>query len=161
LPGKPICLLALVILAGCGGSTRSNLQTVRGDGYRFEAPAVWTAVPAKTSEAVKHGAVDLMEVLRFRLEKPYRVARFAAVARELDNDVAQLARQGSARITSRATVSLAGRKARSYSLEYGEQKIEEIAFVLEGQNEYQLLCRRAPSAPDTSCQAFFASFTLT
>jgi hypothetical protein len=117
-------------------------------------------VPAKTSEAVKHGALDLMEVLRFRLEKPYRVARFAAVARELDNDVSQLARQGSARVTSRATVSLAGRKARSYRLQYGKQKIEEIAFVLEGTNEYQLLCRRAPSASDTSCRAFFASFTL-
>lgn len=155
-----MCLAALSILAGCGGSGRSDLQTLRGDGFRFQAPAAWTVLETATSATAKDGAVDELEVLRFRLEKPYRTALFAAAARELDGVIARVAAQLKGRVASRATVLLADRKSRSYRVEYGHGKTQEIAFVLEGQIEYELLCRRPSSQPDATCRAFFASFAL-
>ena len=56
---------------------------------------------------------------------------------------------------------IGGRKARSYRIEYGPGKSQEIAFVLDGQTEYELLCRRPAAEPDARCKAFFASFHLT
>jgi hypothetical protein len=99
-------------------------------------------------------------VLHFTLEKPYRVARFAAVARELDRDAAGLAKQNSGRVVKRLTMQVTGRKTRYYMIDYGSGTTEEIAFVLEAKNEYQILCRRSSSASDASCTQFFASFAL-
>jgi len=98
-------------------------------------------------------------VTHFRLEKPYRVARFAAVSRELDGVAAGLARQSSGRLAQRATRRVAGRKTRYYRIEY-RRKVEETAFVLTGLDEYQLLCRRAAGASDATCAQLFSSFKL-
>ncbi len=153
-------LLGLIILAGCGGSGKSDLQTVTGEGFRFQAPAAWTVAQKTTSVAASSGPVDRVEVLRFRLVKPYRTALFERVSHELDAVVSRIAVQLSGRVTSRTTVRLAGRRARSYHVEYGPGRLQEIAFVLEGQTEYELLCRRPASEPDAGCQAFFGSFAL-
>ncbi|HUY72770.1 MAG TPA: hypothetical protein VMV08_11045 [Gaiellaceae bacterium] len=107
-----------------------------------------------------NGRVDLLEVLHFTLEKPYRVDRFGAVARELDRDAAGLAKQNSGRLVKRVTMLVTGRRTRYYEIEYGRGTTEEIAFVLEAKNEYQVLCRRTSSASDASCAQLFASFAL-
>ena len=65
------------------------------------------------------------------------------------------------RVETRATRQIAGRKTRYYEIAYGPGKTEEIAFVLVDRNEYQVLCRRASSAPDTNCAQLFQSFAVT
>jgi hypothetical protein len=149
-----------LILAACGGSTTSNVQTVRGEGYTFDAPAGWTVSHKPGLSIATQGPTALVEVQQFTLEKPYRVARFAAVSRELDGDASTLARQSSGKLVSRATRQIAGRKTRYYSIDYGPGKRYEIAFVLDGLREYQLLCRRVSSASDSPCSQLFSSFSL-
>lgn len=114
----------------------------------------------KGSSVLASQGLEIVEVTHFRLEKPYRVARFAAVSRELDGVAGGLARQIKGTLVDRATVRIAGRKTRYYRLEYGG-KVEETAFVLSGLDEYQLLCRRNASAPDATCAQLFSSFALT
>ncbi len=95
----------------------------------------------------------------FTLEKPYRVARFASVSRELDSVAAGLAHQSKGSLVQRSTVRIGGRRTRYYKIEY-DGKVEETAFVLSGLDEFQLLCRRAASAPDSICAQLFSSFAL-
>ena len=45
-------------------------------------------------------------------------------------------------IVKRSTMLVAGRKTRYYALEYAPRTTEELAFVLYGKDEYQVLCRR-------------------
>jgi hypothetical protein len=153
-----LVVLAPAILAGCGGSAKSNVQTVRGNGYRFTAPATWTVLHKGASTSASRG-LDLVEVTHFTLEKPYRVARFASVSRELDSVAAGLARQSAGRLEERATRKVGGRKTRYYRISYGT-KVEETAFVLSGLDEYEVLCRRAAKAPDATCARLFSSFKL-
>jgi hypothetical protein len=153
-------VLPLIILAGCGGSTSEKTQTVKGDGFRFEAPADWTVVRKGPSVAVVNGDVNRVEVVRFKLEKPYRPALFVAAAHELDGVVDRLAGQLKGKVSGESTSELAGRKARSYTIDYGPGKTQEIAFVLEGQDEFQLLCRRGSSAPNDPCAQLFTTFAL-
>ncbi len=157
---RSLGVLALLILAGCGGSTSAKTQTVKGDGFRFEAPAAWAVVRKGPSVAAVDGDVDRVEVLRFTLEKQYRPALFAAASKELDGVVERLAGQLSGKVSSRSTADLAGRKARSYTIDYGDGKTQEIAFVLDGRSEFQLLCRRAASAPNDTCTQLFPTFAL-
>jgi hypothetical protein len=153
-------VLPLLILAGCGGSTSAKTQTVKGDGFSYAAPADWTVVRKGPSVAAVDGEVNRIEVLRFRLEKPYRPALFAAASKELDGVVNRLAGQLSGTVSSRSTSEVAGRKARSYTIQYGPGKTQEIAFVLEGRDEFQLLCRRPTSGPNDPCAQLFATFAL-
>jgi hypothetical protein len=112
------------------------------------------------SVAASLGRVDRVEVRRFRLQKAYRPDRFAPASRELDGLIARIARQLSGRVATRATVELAGRRARSYRVDYARHMTEEIAFVLDGVTEYQLLCRRRTADPNAPCRLLFSSFTL-
>ena len=153
-------VLPLLILAGCGGSTSAKTQTVSGEGFRFDAPAEWTVVRKGQSVAAVDGDVNRVEVLRFKLEKLYRPALFAAAAHELDGVVDRLAGQLAGKVASQSTSKIDGIKARSYTIEYGPGKTQEIAFVLEGQNEFQLLCRRSSSAPNDPCTQLFSTFAL-
>jgi hypothetical protein len=57
-------------------------------------------------------------------------------------------------------MEVGGRKARSYTIDYGSGKTQEIIFVLEGQNEFQLLCRRDASASNNACAQLFSTFAL-
>jgi hypothetical protein len=153
-------VLPLLILAGCGGSTSAKTQTVTGEGFRFQAPADWAVERTGPSVAAVDGDVNRVEVLRFTLEKPYRPALFDAAAKELDGVAGRLATQLKGKVSSQSTSELAGRKARSYTIDYGPGKTQEIAFVLEGSNEFQLLCRRPASASNDACAQLFATFAL-
>jgi hypothetical protein len=113
-----------------------------------------------TATMADDGPLDRVEVTRFALVTAYRPALFHGVARELDAVMARLAKQLSGRVTSRATQSLAGGPARSYRIVYADVKTQEIAFVLAGDSEYQLLCRRLLSESDAPCQQLFQSFAL-
>lgn len=95
----------------------------------------------------------------FTLEKPYRVARFPAVTRELNSVAAGLAKQSAGKLVARTTTRVAGRRTRYYRIEIGK-KIEETAFVLQGLDEYQLLCRRSSSTSDATCAQLFSTFAL-
>jgi hypothetical protein len=154
------CMLACLV-AGCGGASRPTSQTVQGDGFGFQAPLAWRVSRSSGSTAASSGPVDRVEVLRFRLEKTYRPALFAATARELDGVIARIAAQLHGRVVSSSTVELDGRRARSYRLLYGAGKAQEIAFVLDGEIEYELLCRKRSSEPPVACTELFGSFTLT
>jgi hypothetical protein len=133
---------------------------VKGVGYTFGAPPDWTVKRGASSVAVTSGKVDLVQVSYFRLEKPYRVARFEAVSKELDRVADGVAKQVRGRVASRKTIQVAGRKTRSYRIDYDGGTTEEIAFVLEAQNEYQLLCRRRLADSDAVCVGLFSTFRL-
>ncbi len=137
------------------------MQTVQGQGFRFEAPAGWKVVRKPDAVAASAGKVNLLQTQHFTLEKPYRTAIFAKAARELDGVAGKIAVQNHGRVETRATHQIAGRKTRYYEIVYGPGKTEEIAFVLVDRNEYQVLCRRASSSPDANCAQFSGSFALT
>jgi hypothetical protein len=147
-----------VILAGCGGGGGDGGDTriVRGDGFRFEAPADWKV----TGAAATHGSVDRVEVMTFRLVKPYRPELFDAAARELDGVAVRLAEQLHGKVAARSTVTAAGGKARSYRIDY-DGKSTHVTFVLGGRREYQLLCRRPSDGDDAACRLLVRSFRLT
>ena len=133
---------------------------MKGDGFSYVAPASWTVVRKGSSVAAVDGDVNRIEVVRFTLEKPYRPALFAAASRELDGVAEHLAGQLKGKLSSSSTSEVGGRKARSYTIEYGPGKTQEITFVLKGQNEFQLLCRRDSSATNDSCAQLFSTFAL-
>ena len=110
--------------------------------------------------AAADGPVNRLEVLSFTLEKFYRPALFAAASRELDGDAARLAGELSGHLAARSTTELIGRKARSYRIEYGGGKTQEIVFLLDGKSEFELLCRRPSSASASECAQLFSSFAL-
>jgi hypothetical protein len=136
------------------------VQTVHGSGFSFQAPAAWAIVRKSNSVAAVNGPVDRVEVLRFALEKPYRPELFAAVSRELDSVADRLAGQLSGRVAERTTSDVAGRNVRSYRIDYGPGKTQEIAFVLDGRDEFQVLCRRPADAADATCAQLFSTFAL-
>jgi hypothetical protein len=133
---------------------------VKGDGFSYVAPAGWTIVRKGTSVAAVDGDVNRVEVVRFTLEKRYKPALFEAASRELDSVAERLAGQLKGKVSSSSTSDVGGRKARFYTIEYGPGKTQEITFVLEGQNEFQLLCRRDSSAANDPCAQLFSTFAL-
>jgi hypothetical protein len=133
---------------------------VRGSGYAFDAPVGWTVTRAKNVSAAASGKVDRVEVRTFRLVRPYETRRFRAAAHELDSVIARIAAQLEGRVTSRRTMVVAGRKARSYTIDYGGDRTQQITFVLKGRQEHQLLCRRLAGAGDAPCRRLLESFTL-
>ena len=116
----------------------------------------------RTANAVSaaDGPVNRLEVLSFILEKSYTPALFAAASRELDGDAARLASELSGHLAARSTTEVTGRKARSYRIDYGDGKTQQIVFLLDGKNEFELLCRRRSSATASECAQLFSSFTL-
>jgi hypothetical protein len=158
---KPVVVVSVLILAGCGGGGASepSTQTVQGAGFRFEAPAGWTVTHEPDTAAAASGTVDRVEVRTFQLVRPYDASRFAAAARELDGVISRIASQLHGKVTSRATVEVDGRKARSYTIAY-DGKTQQITFVLQGRSEHQLLCRRLETGDDEPCRGLLASFAL-
>jgi hypothetical protein len=147
-------LLAVAfILAGCGGGGSSNWQQVRGDGFHYNAPADWAVEGA----AASNGAVARVEVLVFRLLRPYDPARRVATEREFDRAAAGLASQLEGSVSSRRSLQVGGLDARSYAVAF-DGKIEKITFVWQDRREYQLLCRRTASGDDAPCAELVRSF---
>ena len=146
-------LAVALILAGCGGAGSSNWQQVRGDGFRYNAPADWIVDGA----AATNGSVARVEVLVFRLLRPYVPERRVATVRELDRVAAGIAAQLKASVSSRRSLEIGGLDARSYALSF-DGKVEQITFVLQDRREYQLLCRRAAGGDDAPCVELLRSF---
>ena len=148
-------VVPLLILAGCGGSTSAKTQTVTGEGFQFRGAR-------RLDRSCGKGAVGRG---RGRRRRPRRGASFHA--REAVPSGALRRRRAGARRRRRptrppalgegrrqqTTSEVAGRKARSYTIDYGPGKTQEIAFVLDGRNEYQLLCRRGASALERHLRA--------
>jgi hypothetical protein len=146
---KLTIIVALGILAGCGGSSTPKAQLVRGPGFRFEAPAGWKVVRTTHQVSATHGS-ERVQVATFPLLKPYSDALFERVARELTARMAQVARQVHGTVSSTKTVTAGGVRSHSY----------EYTFVLRGMREVQLLCRRATSSSDAACRQLISGFEL-
>jgi hypothetical protein len=153
---KPgLVLLVGAILSGCGAAGSPKTQAVSGPGFHFKALADWTI----TSQGATHGSVDLVEVRTFSLVKPYRRAILPRAIRELDRATTTLARKSRGRVTSRATVTVAGHDGRRYRIAFA-RRIEEITYVLEGRREYLLICRLPRGADGAPCELLLSSFAL-
>jgi hypothetical protein len=146
-------LVLALILAGCGGSGTGKWQQVQGEGFSFEAPAAWKVA----STAASNGTVDRVEVQVFKLEHPYTRTKRSAVARELDNDADNLARQLKGTLSGKTALRVGGFDARGYTIGY-DDKTAEITFVLDGKREYELFCRRSSGSNDAACARLVASF---
>lgn len=132
---------------------------MHGSGFTFGAPVGWTVAHSGGATSASSGNLDRLEVSTFKLEKPYRPALFAAVTKELDHAADGLATQLKGTVADRSTIEVDGRKARAYRIDYGG-KTEQITFVLEGQTEYELLCRRATSDSTAACDQLFSTFAV-
>ena len=148
-------LVLALILAGCGGAGNGNWQQVQGTGFSFQAPAGWKVVGATAS----NGPIDRVQVNAFRLIHPYVHAKQVAAARELDSVAARLAQQLKGKVSSRRTLEVHGLDARGYAIDH-KGLTEEFTFVLRGQHEYELLCRRAAGGDDAACRELVLSFRV-
>lgn len=161
LPRWPLpaaALVALLGLAGCGGTAKATRQTVSGQGFSFQAPLAWHLTVGDDSAVASSGAVDLVEAVRYRLEKAYEPDHARAAALELDGIVERLAGQMHARLAGRSSVDIAGFRTTDYRLVYGRDTTLEIAFFLRADTEYELLCRRRLGGADSACSMLFSSF---
>jgi hypothetical protein len=104
-----------------------------------------------------NGPIDRVQVNEFRLVHAYAPAKQAAAAKELDSVAARLAQQLKGKVSSRRTLEVNGLDARGYAIDHGGLT-EEFTFVLRGQHEYELFCRRAAGADDAACRELVTSF---
>jgi hypothetical protein len=153
---------ALLLAAGCGGA-KAKEQTVQGSGYFFAAPGGWT-VTRKGAEVQAARGTQLVSVTRFPLVRAFRPALWGRVLPELDHAADTLAQQQQGTVADRATVTVAGQRARRYEVAYasdGKQLVERFAFVLRGKTEYLLLCRYERGGDTRACDGLLATFRLT
>jgi hypothetical protein len=153
---------ALLLAAGCGGA-KAKEQTVHGPGYFFAAPGGWT-VTRKGAEVQAVRGTQLVSVTRFPLVRAFRPALWSRVLPELDHAADTLAQQQQGTVEDRATVTVAGLRARRYQVAYvndGKQLVERFAFVLRGKTEYLLLCRYERGGDTRACDGLLATFRLT
>ncbi len=150
--------MALLILAGCGGSGATNAQFVSGPGFRFTAPGGWKVVHAQRQVSATHGS-DLVQVATFPLLKPYSAALFQPVAKELTARMSQVAQQSHGTVSGTSTVTAGGIRSHSYTVRVGDH-VDEYTFVLRGMREVQLLCRRDAKSSDAACKQLIAGLVL-
>lgn len=157
--------LLVLTAAGCGGgggetstTTAAVGQEVRGTGFVFRAPQDWRKTVRATSASARQDPSTLVSVIVLPLVKPYRIALFPQVAKELDRVADTYAANLKGTVTSRRTLDVAGRKAREYRVAHGDL-VDLITFVLRGRRSYQLTCRwrESDSEPD-ACAQLAASF---
>jgi hypothetical protein len=155
-------VVLLVLVAGCGGGSTETFKVVRATGYRFSAPASWSVARSGREVRVSTG-VGLVSVTRFPLLRAYRPQLWLHVVPELDRAAGELAQQQDGRVGSSRTVTIAGRRARTYDIDYrreGEALVERIGFVLRGKTEYLLLCRYERGGDTDACDRLVATFAL-
>jgi hypothetical protein len=155
--------LSLLVLAGCGGGGGAPaVQVLHGTGYRFSAPADWAVVRSGRALQASKG-LQLVSVTRYPLLRAYKSELWPSVVSELDRAAAQLAQQQNGEVRESRTVTLAGRRARRYDIDYardGTALVERIAFVLRGKTEYLLLCRYERGGETDACDRLLATFRL-
>ena len=162
-----VALVPVLAAAGCGGgggaSTESNAgsgQTVSGPGFSFQAPEGWTVKSSATSAEARQDSSTVVSVTVLPLVRPYRLALFPRVAKELDRVASTYASNVKGTVTSKRTVVLAGRKAREYEIVHGDL-VDRITFLLRGKRNFQLTCRW-PSGPGNpaACEQLAATFAF-
>jgi hypothetical protein len=149
-------------LAGCGGGGPPAEKVVQGTGFRFSAPADWEVVRKDRTVQASQGT-QLVSVTRSPLLRRFRPELWDEVVPELDRVASGLAQQQNGKVGSSQTVTIAGRKARRYDIDYtedGKQLVERIAFVLRGKTAYELLCRYDRRGSTDACDRLLATFTL-
>jgi hypothetical protein len=158
LRGKQTLLLAVLILAGCGGSSEPNAhpQVVRGRGFSFEAPAGWRVQHSVQGSAAARGS-ELVQVSTFPLARPYTPALFGRVARELRLRMQTIAHETNGTLTGMNTVTAGGVKSHRFDVKVDDH-VDQYTFVLIGKREYQLLCRVQTSSSDAFCSDLLTSF---
>ena len=107
--------------------------------------------------------LSLVSVERFPLQRRYRPDLWIKVVPELDRAAEALGRQQNGSVEDARTVTIAGRRARRYDVEYrreGKQLVERIGFVLLGRTEYLLLCRYESGGDTGACDRLLTSFRL-
>ena len=137
------------------------MQDVVGVGFRFSAPPSWRVRRSGRTVAASDGAVDLVAVTTFPLARRYEPRLWDKVVPALDRAAAQLAAQLRGRLEERATVVVAGRRARRYEIGYeraGKRLVERAGFVLVGRREHELLCRFPAGGDDGACRTLFRTF---
>jgi hypothetical protein len=159
---RALCAVGVLTLAGCGGGSQTVERTVHGTGYRFAAPAEWRVVRSGRVVRVEHG-LALVSVTRYALLRSYRPALWGHVVPELDRAAAGLAAQQGGKVGESSTVTISGRRARRYDIDFtrdGRRLVERLAFVLRGKTEYLLLCRYEAGGDTGACDRLLATFTL-
>jgi hypothetical protein len=162
-----LVLLALV-LAGCGGGGGKKkpivTQRVTGPGFAFEVPDGWQ-VTRKTrtiTVAPRQAGPELVQVLYFRLSKPFKPSLWPKVVREIDAVAKQLAEQLKGTVNPGSTVRVGGIRGRQYELSYtkgGLELRERITFLLRARREFELLCQwSTKDGEPEACGVLTASF---
>src|SRR4051812_11529104 len=153
---KQALVLAVLILAGCGGSSEPKAptawQTVRGASFRFEVPHEWHVVGSPMG-ANASGDGDLVQVATFPLAKRYAPALFTRVESELAARMGAVAKKTGGTVTGHRIVTAGGGKAHSYDVRVGD-RTDTYTFVLRDKREYELLC----SADAEVCSRLLTSF---
>jgi hypothetical protein len=159
-------LLALALLAGCGGgSPEAETQVVRGPGFAYEAPASWEVrrTPRAAEAEPDAGSGELVSVTRFPLARRFRPALWPEVVGELDRVAGELSERLGGEILSSKTARIGGLRGRSYVIAYrrdGDERRQRIAFLLRGRGEYQLLCTwRETDGEPPACELLEKTFT--
>ena len=135
---------------------------MRGAGYRFSAPASWAVARGGQELRVSEG-IRLVSVTRFPLVRAFRPSLWQRVVPELDRTAAAVAKQQNGAVAHARTVTVDGREARSYNVDYerdGNKLVERITFVLRAKTEYLLLCRYERGGDADACDRLVATFTL-
>jgi hypothetical protein len=147
--------LAVLILAGCGGSGQSNRQwqTVSRQGARFRAPAGWTVTVANGRTTARAGA-SFVQVATFPLVRPYTASLFTKVQSELALRMAEVAKQGGGTVKGHSVVTVDGARSHSYEVAFGD-RTDHYTFLLRGKREFLLVC----SADAAVCDELAASFS--
>ena len=155
--------LALLFAAGCGGGSGAPAERlVRGSGYSFSAPAAWPVV-RNGREVTASKGIPLVSVTRYPLLRAFRPELWAHVLPELDRAASGLARQQQGALGQSRTVTISGRRARGYEIDYshgGKRLVERLGFVLRSKTEYLLLCRYVRGGDTGACDRLHATFTL-
>ena len=151
-------LVAVLILAGCGGSgaPKAQSQLVKGRTFRFEAPRGWQITRSARGATASRDS-ELVQVATFPLVRAYRPVLFDRVATELALRMKTIARQTAGQVEAVKTVTAGGVKSHQFDVKV-DGHVDEYTFVLIGKREYQLLCRAKTSSDDAFCSRLLTSF---